>query len=262
MNITTDEFWELVVPVRKFIMSRYFWHDWEDVVQNTMISIWRSLEQGKYDPEKSGDISSWAVGFAKFSLMNHYRHDRRRIDTVPIDPARQKDEMPTFVVNYDEDPEELLRSFLTPDENVVLTCLLSGMGSRGAREVLGCGTNVVTQHRREILDTMYELWPHLQDPDKYGPGKDAALAEVMKCPKLSSMTRRRRERIRKYIPDLAYMYYCELRGKEEVMELLGMKQETFDLIVQNGWAAQFIELTGLGTLPVALRTGRWYTPSD
>jgi len=73
----------------------------------------------------------------------------------------------------------------------------------------------------------------------------------------------KQERIRKTIPHVAHLYYRDRCNASEVCRCLRTSMETVNLILNNRWAAQYLELLEGDSVPLELRTnvsstrGRW-----
>lgn len=65
----------------------------EDLVQETMLSLWRKAEQ--YDPAKAG-VATWVFTIARNLRIDHYRRQRNPADLPPdpeVEPPSMEDEL-------------------------------------------------------------------------------------------------------------------------------------------------------------------------
>lgn len=72
-----------------------------DVVQETVLSIARQQQEGKYDPEK-GSFKAWLMNNARWRITDQFR--KRKKDTAMMDFGSPDDSRRTAVLDRCEDP--------------------------------------------------------------------------------------------------------------------------------------------------------------
>lgn len=150
----------------------------EDVVAETMMTVWRRINDLPADPDSA---RAWAFGIARHCLSNSRRSNRRH-DALTIRLA----EHPSTTTTADASDEavrrlDVARAFerLTPEHQEALALtVLDGLTSEQAGIVLGIAP---AAYRHRLARARQRLRDHLEDRDTEVPDPTRPLPAHMPC---------------------------------------------------------------------------------
>jgi RNA polymerase sigma factor (sigma-70 family) len=155
-GLTEAQLEQLYQPVTKFILSTYYESDWEDVVQKTMLQLWRKRHLFRLSANTK--LSSWGVSFARLTLLTHLKAEKKHKDALSFEACLDKG----VDFYFGEDPETLLRSILDDECNAIVTASLANYKIPEIAEMLGISYRTVVRRRMYIRDRLLELYPNLK----------------------------------------------------------------------------------------------------
>ncbi|MGW5641007.1 RNA polymerase sigma factor [Streptomyces sp. NPDC003832] len=138
----------VALPLHRYLLRRADPHQVDDVLAETMLVLWRRLDDVPGMPEGvptgADDVLPWCYGVARGCLANARRADRRRLRLVERLTRAASLTQPAARTNDHGELHEALGTLGEADREVVLLWAWEELPPRAIAEVTGLSPNAVS----------------------------------------------------------------------------------------------------------------------